>query len=114
MLETFQSLQRISNEDDHAISSSGYTVSSIQRAIVLAGTSAVKETFEISLGRHEPLALQDLPSHIFVEDYVLVFRHLLVELKLHCKKSIKLSHSPVSVIESIESLAKPSEIIPRK
>jgi hypothetical protein len=76
MIEILQSLQQKSDEDDDDIPVSGYTLSSIQRETLLAGISVVQETFEPSLGIHEPLALQDLPSPIFFEDAVLVLQTL--------------------------------------
>jgi hypothetical protein len=76
MLETVKSLHHNGDEDADDIPLSGYNVSSIQKETLLAGIYAVKETFEPSLGRHEPLALQDLPSPIFLEDAVLVLQTL--------------------------------------
>ena len=100
MLETLQSLQQNGNEDDDDTRFSGYTVSSIQRETLLAGISAVKETFEPSLGIHEPLALQDLPSPIFLEDAVLVLQTLTCPTKAPSKGQPSSSHMVPSLFSN--------------
>jgi hypothetical protein len=74
MLELLHALQPNVSDDDDDVPSSGYNVSSPQLETLFAGISAVKETFEQS--RHELLALQDLPSPIFLEDAVVVLQTL--------------------------------------
>jgi hypothetical protein len=56
MIEILQSLQQNGDEDDDDKPVSGYTLSSIQMETLLAVISVVQETFEPSLGIHEPLA----------------------------------------------------------
>jgi hypothetical protein len=58
MLALLQTLQQNVSDDDDDVPSSGYNVTSTQLETLLAGRSAVKETFEPSLERHEPIALQ--------------------------------------------------------
>jgi hypothetical protein len=81
MIEILQSLQQNGDEDDDDKPVSGYTLSSIQMETLLAVISVVQETFEPSLGIHEPLARQDLPSPIFLKDAVLVLQTLTCQTK---------------------------------